>query len=51
MGRHREGDRRAGEDVTELPKTNFNPPFNITRASHLSSLRATLPAAASFIPR
>ncbi len=21
--------------MTELPNTNFNPPFNITRASHL----------------
>ena len=35
VGRDRERDRRAGEDVTELPNTNFNPPFNITRASHL----------------
>ena len=38
MGRDRARDRRAGEDVTPdaaIPKTNFNPPFNITRASHL----------------
>ena len=35
MGCDREGNRRTGEDVTALPSTNFNPPFNITRASHL----------------
>ena len=40
MGRDRERDRRADQIVStmsdpRIPQTNFNPPFNITRASHL----------------
>ena len=37
MGRDRQRDRRADKDLNHapIPKTNFNPPFNITRASHL----------------
>ena len=43
-GDDRARDRRADQDLIEhvaeraavtIPKTNFNPPFNITRASHL----------------
>ena len=34
-----------------IPQTNFNPPFNITRASHLVLTAQDLPPAALSTPR
>jgi len=58
VGRRGAGNRRAGEGLIKqaveedaavtLPQTNFNPPFNITRASHLAFTARDLAASRDF---
>ena len=58
MGRPGAGNRRAREGLIEhvaeeeaavtIPQTNFNPPFNITRASHLVFTARDLAASRDF---
>jgi hypothetical protein len=41
----------TAEGAMELPQTNFDPPFNVTRASHLVLTSRDLAKAAISTPR